>query len=886
MTRYGLTFKDYDDLQIEMFMIQSGGKWTDQKTGMSFGMGFYWHYERMRQIIWPHLDNHRWHKLCRNQILKNKVTVLMGPGSCVAGETLIDGVAISELSANGVRPIVMTLNGPELAHVPYFKGRQELFEVTMESGNKFTSTAEHLVLSAGGFVPVFSLQPRKSLLLSSESHPASTSAPVREWSLQDALRLSKIVQGSRYDYQQHPYSYDAQLLLEGDGDQCGVPSQDDAPKYTRHQISCRVLRPGVREHEQAHTHHGQQFSHLSNRHAVPLGLNNRSVEQYRSVSKNERGDDGLFSPTMQSSIKTHHLAPSLELHRDSSRIDLDFGMPFQNNRVQADAVQSIKSVGVQDFYDLEVPKAHHYFAGGAIHHNSGKTHEAAWIYLCEYFCFPQETAVLVSSTDMRGLRLRVWGEITDLWQQARDRFDYLPGNLIDSRVAITTDRLDDKEVSEERRVRDMRKGIVGIPTVQGSKNVGLQKWQGIKQKRVRLIADEAALMNASFLSAFSNLNKNEDFRAVVIGNPSDTTDPLGMAAEPIDGWGTQMETAKTTVWQTRFMGGVCVNLIGTDSPNFDPQTRNKFKYLINEQKIKETLSFFPKESPEYYSQCVGSMKISIMARRVITRQMCRQFGALGMPLWMGTERTKIAGLDAAYGGDRCVFGIAEFGLDNDGKQVLCIHPQEIVPVIVGKEEPEDQISRWVKHKCEDNNILPENFFHDSTGRGSLGTALARHWSAACNPVEFGGKPTTRPVSLDFFIYDEEDQQRRLKLSCEHHYNFITELWFAIRYTIESGQMRSLPEDIMDECCKRQWDWVARGGSKVIQVEPKEDMKLRTRQSPDQADCLAICVEGARRRGFQITKMAKETDSSDLDNWLAEMSEEQDTILQSHMLVHR
>jgi hypothetical protein len=42
------------------------------------------------------------------------------------------------------------------------------------------------------------------------------------------------------------------------------------------------------------------------------------------------------------------------------------------------------------------------------------------------------------------LRLRVWGEISDLWQQAKDKFDYLPGNLIDSRIAITTDSLEDK----------------------------------------------------------------------------------------------------------------------------------------------------------------------------------------------------------------------------------------------------------------------------------------------------------------------------------------------------------------------------------------------------------------------------------------------------------
>jgi hypothetical protein len=124
--------------------------------------------------------------------------------------------------------------------------------------------------------------------------------------------------------------------------------------------------------------------------------------------------------------------------------------------------------------------------------SSGKTHEASWIYLCEYFCFPEETCVLVSSTDIRGLRLRVWGEMTMLWEKAIERCPRLPGYILDSRIAITTDRLEDGDFSD-RSVRDMRKGIIGIPTIQGGKFIGLAKWQGIKQKRsvmghVRLIA--------------------------------------------------------------------------------------------------------------------------------------------------------------------------------------------------------------------------------------------------------------------------------------------------------------------------------------------------------------------------------------------------------------
>ena len=41
--------------------------------------------------------------------------------------------------------------------------------------------------------------------------------------------------------------------------------------------------------------------------------------------------------------------------------------------VHLDTVESIESVGKSPYYDLHVPGAEHYFAGGLIHHNTGKT---------------------------------------------------------------------------------------------------------------------------------------------------------------------------------------------------------------------------------------------------------------------------------------------------------------------------------------------------------------------------------------------------------------------------------------------------------------------------------------------------------------------------------
>jgi hypothetical protein len=733
--------------------------------------------------------------------------------------------------------------------------------------------------------------------------------------------------------------------------------------------------------------------------------------------------------------------------------------------------------------------------------SSGKTNEAASYGLIRYFSDPDNTCVLVSSTDMRGLKLRIWGEITKLWQEARELHPWLAGNLIESRVAICTDEVGDDDASTSR---DMRRGIIGIPTIQGGKQVGLGKWCfppgtkvdtplgkrsiedlrigdwvwnaigmsrisgtsssiaeslvalhlsngavirctpehplltnvgwrnaidilpntelistheamsvvwqgypkeksskvllanmpagvveeavrgvrselcanreeneilfqelwgevemettgnlleihgqsqkegpqpgslltrprvvrvkilkrehpnqyhngsggyyvhnievaghpsysvngllvhncGIKQKNVILVADEAQFMGPSFLSAFANLNKNEVFKAIVLGNPVDLLDPLGKAAEPKDGWSSYMDPQKTVTWDTRFMNGRCVNLIGTDSPNFDfPENQPaRYKYLISREKIAATLSFWPQDSIEYYSQCVGTMRVGVMARRVLSRDLCRQFNASDKLLWDGPV-TKIGGLDAAYGGDRAMCGHVEFGRCTDGKVRLLVSDPVIVPVVVTNKDPMDaemQIARYVKKYCEDMGVSPENFFHDSTGRGSLGTALAREWSSLCVPVEFGGSPSKRPVTADTFIKDPQTGVKRLKLADEHYRKFVTELWFAVRYTVEADQMRGMPEEIIDEFCMREWRRVA--GDR-IELEAKAEMKERTGRSPDLADWLSICLEGSRRHGFIISRLGRDQRPSDSTQWLTDMASQRDDWHKSKRLIH-
>jgi hypothetical protein len=506
--------------------------------------------------------------------------------------------------------------------------------------------------------------------------------------------------------------------------------------------------------------------------------------------------------------------------------------------------------------------------------DAGKTFTMARYGLTDYFMFPEETLILMSSTDVRGLELRVWGAVKDLWRRAKERYDWLAGSPIDSKHAICTDSLaEDMDV-----VRDMRKGIICIPCRSTSGAwLGINSYVGLKQKRRRLLSDEVQFMAAPFLEAPASLD-GADFKAVYVGHPLGQGDPLDKLAEPKNGWGTEGEITKTTVWESKFVGGRTINLVGTDSPNFDQTQipKSKFSYLVDQKMIDGVVSFYTKDSSQYWSKCAGIRRTGLFAHRVITIKLCEQSRAFEQVIWKGTPTTKVYSFDPAFGGiggDRCVGGALEFGLDMEDRMVLVIHPHTIIPVSVRYDEsPEDQIAKWVMNECVRLNIPPENVFFDSTSRGGgIIASFARIWSGAVNPVEFGGKATNRPVTLDHYITDPVTKQRRLKLCYEEYSKFVTELWFTVRYAIESNQIRELAREVAEEGAQREWIEVSGGRT---ELETKADMKERTGRSPDLFDQLCVGVEGARRKGFNISKLANQESEAANNQWLDDLAKKQ------------
>ena len=513
--------------------------------------------------------------------------------------------------------------------------------------------------------------------------------------------------------------------------------------------------------------------------------------------------------------------------------------------------------------------------------DSSKTRTISKWALIDYWSQPNDTLILMTSTDTRGLEMRVFGDIKSLHERARDRFPWLAGNVVDSRHGIFTD-----DVAEGDNVRDMRRGIIGIPCLssQGEyMGMALKNFAGIKQKRRRLVGDELQFIPREYLKVLDSLDKG-DFKAGLLGNPiADNGKALDEVSEPKCGWSLQPEVTKTSIWENKY-NGVTINLVGPDSPNFDKETINRYSYLVDQSDV-DRVSKRPggKDSIEWWSQIMGVRKAGAVSNKVLTVAEIREYGGFDGCVWVSNDATKVYSIDAGFGGDPCVRTWLKFGREVNGQDVIQFQDQKVIPILMSsKLTAEEQIANYTKLDCQNLGIPASNVFFDAGMYATLAVQLARVMGTEVNAVNFGGTATQRPVSNDTFVWDERLQQRRLKTCYEQYSRFVTELWFSVRLLAQSRQARGFPIQSAEEFGRRQWEYVS---NDRYELETKDDYKLRYGgESPNFADSLVIGVEGARRLGFQIKAVAPVDETENKDDFFEKESKEYADVLQSKLLV--
>lgn len=455
--------------------------------------------------------------------------------------------------------------------------------------------------------------------------------------------------------------------------------------------------------------------------------------------------------------------------------------------------------------------------------SSGKTDVAAVWALVNFFAAPFCTTVLVTSTEVKQARLRIWGRIKEYYQAVPP----ICGRLLDSISQIRFEEGSD------------RNGISLIAGEQSKAAEAVKKLIGIKNDYVFLIADELPDLSESILNAaYGNLALNPYFQLVGLGNFASVFDPFGQFAEPKDGWGTVTEDSQS--WRTK--RGVCIRFDGLKSPNV-LAGQDVYPGLYSQRHLAEH-RMMGENSAMFWRMCRSFPAPQGLADQIFTESLLLSGDAFGSVEW---ERPplRIAALDPAFtsGGDRSVLWIAEYGQLSNGKMCIRLDKKlELHEDANKRDRPHDwQIAEQFKLWCESEGVNPYHAVLDATGAGiSFGSIVSQLWSPQVLHVCFGGAASDLPATAS-----------DSRPSSEVYVNRVAEIWYQGREFVRAGQFKGVTTSLARELCARKYDTTKQSATTTrIRVEPKRDMKLRLGFSPDEADAALMLIELARERfGF-------------------------------------
>jgi len=472
--------------------------------------------------------------------------------------------------------------------------------------------------------------------------------------------------------------------------------------------------------------------------------------------------------------------------------------------------------------------------------SSGKSRFAAMWGIVNWLCQPGRTIVLFTSTSMSDSRKRIWGAVEEYFLSASDKNGrpLLPGKLTSSSCKIrTTDGI--------KIWPDSEAGMFLVPGDRAKLKENIGKLIGIHTARVLFICDEMPELSPALVEAAeSNLVVNPYFQFMALGNFKSIYDPFGTFSTPKAGWGSVSEESDR--WETD--RGLCLRFDGLKSPNV-LLGEEKYPGLYSTRHYKEQRDGPGGEhSARFWRMCRSFPCPEADANRIYSESDLLRGRVHETVRWQSAP-IRGAALDPAFatGGDRAMMYVGDMGISTDGKQTLQYAQRiELREDVRKKDESRSlQIAKLFRDKCVALGIAPENAAFDASGGGlPFGALLAEVWSQRIIAIQFGGAASDRIVGV-------KDRRPGNKA----YVNRVTELWFAGVEYVQSDQIKGLPQESARDWTERRYETVKGGDGLRMQVEKKEEMKLRIGHSPDDGDSALILLALFRERfGFVPTGM--------------------------------
>lgn len=480
---------------------------------------------------------------------------------------------------------------------------------------------------------------------------------------------------------------------------------------------------------------------------------------------------------------------------------------------------------------------------------AGKTFTAGHYAFIWWLADPNCSAVMLTSTSGVMIKSRMWPVIQDLFHMAKrtaaekykiDEAMVNCGNLLDSQTVL------------QREKGDFKRSIRAVSVEQGEIGKSVAKIQGMHEKRMLLIVDEATDTPEAVYRVIPNMEGGcTDLTVLLIGNPiSRELDPFDRACQPVGGW--DSISIDATEWPAKgeerdlcLKPGLTVNFQGWDSPNVK-MGKTIYPFLYSYE--NHLMDRGKEDTIEYWKWTRGRPPPAGISNTVMDEVMVRKYDGRGKLTFM-SKATPIAALDSGFGGDKCVLQFGALGdlaqsssssellpssnISSGKMGIQCTEMLEFKALATTDHEIDWQIAQWVIAECKKRSVLPEYLGADATGIGKgVCSHLREDWGQIVR-VEFGGMASENPASEDdprpsFEVYDRR----------------VTELWYSCKQMLKSGQLKGLYQEAIAGFCFRTYQIKNR----KTQIQTKEEMKLKFGKSPDHADAVSILVEVARQNG--------------------------------------
>lgn len=489
------------------------------------------------------------------------------------------------------------------------------------------------------------------------------------------------------------------------------------------------------------------------------------------------------------------------------------------------------------------------FSGGS---SCGKTEYLAIYALINWMSAPTETLCLVTSTDLKASRKRVWGSVVEYYKEIES---IVPAKLTDSMGILRTDdgtgQFTDKQ---------------GIALVAGEKKAELEamgKLIGLKQQRLFLLADELAELTQALLdTALSNLASNDLFQIIAASNFKSRFDPFGVFVEPVEGYD-MTDTLNLQEWETKL--GWCIHFDCSKSPNILEGKDIWPIYGIKQfENHKKTLG----ENTALFYRFVKSCEPPMGTENTIYSDSEFAVGKVHESVIWHESWIPVAAADPAYtnGGDRFILYFGKIGMTPNGLLVLFYDGFVTLREDVTKARDRlrsYQMADQIVAVCTEKGILPENFAMDVTAAGnSLADVVVEVWKDTLkldyyppiHRVNFSGLATEKVATADG------------KISTELYSNRVSELWYSGKDYMRFGQIKGLAKSTAREMKARKFESIKGTDGFKIRVEPKVDMKQRLTFSPDEADAAFILLDLVRERHGFVPSGKMDQGGSNHDDW--------------------